>query len=83
MEYNKMTVDELIAESIRIKHQIAGLKAERLAIKEAIKARNAEKAVLAKIGKLSNDERKALGKMYGSGDVVVTPGPARLNLKGG
>ena len=83
MEYNKMTVDELINESIRIKQQIAGLKAERLAIKEAIKARNAEKAVLAKIGKLSNDERKALGKMYGSGDVVVTPGPARLNLKGG
>jgi len=83
MDYSKMSVDELINESIKLKREIAELKDRRVAIKEAIKRNNDEAAIRAKLGKLSEGERNALREVYGLGDVVVTPGPARLNLKGG
>ena len=50
MEYNKMTVDELINESINRKDRRIE-SGNALPSKEAIKAKNAEKAVIAKMGK--------------------------------
>lgn len=83
MDFEKKTTEELIDESLKIKAQIQELREKRKEIKAVIARRNAQASVAAKLGRLSDTEKQMLKEaVNGSGDVVVTPKPARLNVKG-
>lgn len=82
MSFEKYTIDELVQQSTAIKTQVRDLRAKRKEIKDEIARRNAEASIARKVGNLSQVEKAALRKTMGSGDVVVTPGPARLEAKG-
>ena len=76
------SIDELIQESLSLKKEISALREKRLAIKAEVRTRIVGESAKRKVKGMSNAEKQALRDELGSGDVVVTPKPAKISLKG-